>query len=228
MKTYFISGIGADYRLFVHIRLPEGYETKYIHWIPPVEEEPLAAYARRLAGQIDTSEAFILVGFSLGGIMAIEIAKILNPVCTIIISSIPLSANLPPYFSLAHRLRLTKIASPNLMKLLTSVKHRLTMKSKTDWNIMREVIRSGDDQFIAWAIRAVLEWENTSVPQPLYHLHGTRDEIFPINFTNPTHTIPKGGHVLIMTHAEKINALLQKILLTHPYSSGQPALTTTQ
>jgi hypothetical protein len=38
MKTYLISGIGADYRLFTHINLPEGYETRYIHWISPEKD----------------------------------------------------------------------------------------------------------------------------------------------------------------------------------------------
>ena len=219
MKTYLISGIGADYRLFTHITLPEGYETAYIHWIQPQKEETLRAYARRLASQIDHSEPFVLIGFSLGGIMAVEIAKAFPSVCTIIISSVPLSTDLPPYYTLAPRLQLTKIASPTLMKLLTSVKHLLTLRSRDDWKIMREVIWSGDDQFIAWAMDAVLKWENSVVPQPLYHIHGTRDEIFPIGRTRPTFTIPKGGHVLIMNQSKAINALLHKILSTpipHP------------
>jgi pimeloyl-ACP methyl ester carboxylesterase len=214
MKTYLISGIGADYRLFTHITLPEGYETAYIHWIPPQKEESLPSYAHRLASQIDHSEPFVLIGFSLGGIMAIEIAKAFPPICTIIISSVPISASLPPYYTLAQRLQLTKIASPTLMKLLASVKHLLTMRSRDNWKIMREVIWSGDDQFIAWAMDAVLKWENDIIPQPFYHIHGSRDEIFPISRIKPTYIIPKGGHTLIMNHPEAINALLQKILLT--------------
>jgi surfactin synthase thioesterase subunit len=130
MKTYFISGIGADYRLFTHIRLPEGFETCYIHWIPPGKDESLPTYARRLAEQIDTSEPFVLIGFSLGGIMAVEIAKVYPPICTIIISSVPVSANLPPFYVLADRLRLSKLASPRLMKLLASAYHLFTMKSR--------------------------------------------------------------------------------------------------
>jgi pimeloyl-ACP methyl ester carboxylesterase len=220
MKTYFISGIGADYRLFTHVRLPKGYEAAYIHWIPPQPAEntttqpaeTLPAYARRLAAQIDTTQPFVLIGLSLGGIMAVEIAKTFSPVCTIIISSVPQSTQMPPYFSLAHRLHLTKAASPFLMKFLASAKHRLTMKSRDNWKIMREVIWSGDDQFITWAIDAVLQWENSTVPQPLYHIHGTRDEVFPIGRTRPTHIIPKGGHMMVMNQPGSINDLLEKLL----------------
>jgi pimeloyl-ACP methyl ester carboxylesterase len=205
MKAYFISGIGADYRLFTHIRLPEGFETHHIHWIPPGKEETLPNYAHRLAGQIDSSEPFVLIGFSLGGIMAVEIAKVYQPVCT------------------ADRLRLPKLASPTLMKFLASVKHQLTMRSRDNRKIMREVIWSGDASFISWAINAVLKWENTLTPHPLVHIHGTRDEIFPVSRTKPTYIIPKGPHTLLMSHPQIINGLLRDILTTPAQPATPPA-----
>jgi pimeloyl-ACP methyl ester carboxylesterase len=222
MKTYFISGIGADDRMFTHIRLPEGFETRHIHWIPPGKEETLPVYAQRLAAQIDRTEPYVLIGFSLGGIMAVEIAKAFPPVCTIMISSVPVSANLPHYYLVADRLQLSKLASPTLMKFLTSVKHRLTMRSREDWELMRDVIWSGDDQFISWAINAVLKWENNTIPQPFFHIHGTRDEIFPVKRTRPTYIISKGSHSLTMSHPHLINRLLRDIL-TSPFTPSTPS-----
>jgi pimeloyl-ACP methyl ester carboxylesterase len=213
MKTYFISGIGADYRLFTHIRLPEGFETRYIHWITPEPEESLPSYARRLTAQIDTSEPYTLIGFSLGGIMSVEIAKLFPPVCTILISSIPVSSSLPPYCRRAHRLQLQKIASPTVIKSLASIKQMLTMRSREDYKLMRDVIWAGDDRFIAWAIDAVVNWQNDKIPQPFFHIHGTWDEIFPIRFTKPTHIVPRGGHNLVISHAPIINGLLREILV---------------
>jgi pimeloyl-ACP methyl ester carboxylesterase len=215
VKAYFISGIGADYRVFTHIRLPRGYEPLYIHWILPQPSELLSSYARRLVDQIDTAEPFVLIGLSLGGIMAVEIAKTIPPVCTIIISSIPQSSHLPPYFSLVHRLQLTKATPPALIKFLANVKHRLTMKSPDNRKIMREIIRSGNDEFITWAMDAVLKWDNAFSPKPLYHLHGTRDLVFPIKRTTPTHIIPKGGHMMVMNQPTIINGLLEEILTSH-------------
>jgi pimeloyl-ACP methyl ester carboxylesterase len=212
MKTYFISGIGADYRLFTHIRLPEGFETCYIHWITPEPEETLRAYARRLTAQIDTSEPYALVGFSLGGIMAVEIAQLFPPVCTILISSIPVSSNLPAYYRRAHRLQLQRLASPTLIKALSTFKQRLTMRSREDFKIMRDVIAQGDDRFIAWAIDAVINWQNDKIPRPFFHIHGTWDEVFPVRLTKPTYTVHRGGHNLVMNHAPIINGLLREIL----------------
>jgi pimeloyl-ACP methyl ester carboxylesterase len=212
LKVYFISGIGADYRLFSHLQLPEGYTASYIHWIPPNDKEKLKDYALRLAGQIDTAEPFILAGLSLGGIMAVEIAKQFPPLCTILISSVPLSAHLPKYFKLAHRLQLNKLVPASLLKTASTIKHSLTMRSPANRKLMREVIRSGDDRFITWAMNAVLEWDNATIPQPFYHIHGTRDEVFPISLTKPTHVVPNGGHMFLVDRPEAVNAILREII----------------
>ncbi len=212
IKAYFISGIGADYRLFTHTRLPEGYEKAYIHYIPPIAGESLPDYALRLTEQIDTSQPFVLVGLSLGGIMAVEIAKRFPPKCTILISSIPLSSQMPPFYRLGASLGLTQIVPPSFVKAATAVKHFLTMKEAEKRKIMFDVIRSGDDDFIRWGLEAVLKWENTTIPQPLYHIHGSRDEIFPISRTRPTHIVQKGSHMIVMSRTEEINALLSEIL----------------
>ncbi|WP_431214494.1 alpha/beta fold hydrolase [Puia sp. P3] len=217
MKVYFIPGIGADYRLFTHIRLPEGYTPSWVHWIDPIENERLEAYAFRLTEQIDTSEPFILVGLSLGGMMAVEIAKRIRPVCTIIISSIPVTDHLPGYFRLAGRLGMGKLISPSFLKAASSAKHALTMRPASNRQLMFDIIRDGDDRFIRWAINAVLEWDNREIPQPFYHIHGTRDEIFPIGLTSPTHIVEKGDHMFVVSQPEKVNHFLKEIILaTHP------------
>jgi pimeloyl-ACP methyl ester carboxylesterase len=217
VNVYFTSGIGADYRLFTHLRLPEGFEASYIHWIPPLENEKLPDYAFRLTQQIDSTKPFILVGLSLGGIMSVEMAKRISPICTILISSVPVSAHLPRYYRLAGNLGLGRLVPAALLKAATTVKHTLTMRPAANRQLMMDVIRAGDDQFIHWALNAVLQWENTDIPQPLYHLHGTRDEVFPIGLTTPTHIIRKAGHMFLLSHPDPVNRILREILL--PYST---------
>ena len=81
---------------------------------------------------------------------------------------------------------------------------------------MQEIIRAGDDHFITWAVNAVLEWENKEIPQPFYHIHGTRDEIFPIGLTTPTHIVEKGDHMFVVSRPDVVNSLLKEILLNLP------------
>jgi pimeloyl-ACP methyl ester carboxylesterase len=210
MKVYFISGIGGDYRYFTHVQLPQGYEARYIHWIPTIKNEPLAEYAFRLATQIDTNEPFALIGLSLGGIMSVEIAKRIPPAYTILISSIPLSSELPPLYRLAGALKLGRLIPASLFKIAALTKHSLFPGRNR--RLMRRVIRDGDNRFIYWALNAVLEWKNEVLPQPLFHLHGTRDEVFPFRRTHPTHIIPKGDHMFLMHRHDTVNQILADIL----------------
>jgi pimeloyl-ACP methyl ester carboxylesterase len=212
MKVYFISGIGADHRVFSHIRLPEGYEASYIHWIPPGSNETIRTYALRLADQIDSSRPFILIGLSLGGIMSVEIAQQIPPVCTILISSVPSASHLPKLYRLSGKLRLGRLVPATLLKLAALIKHSLMMRPAGNRRLMRQVIRAGDDRFIRWALSAVLDWDNRVIPQPLYHIHGTRDEVFPIGLTTPTHVVRKGGHMFVVSRPETVNRFLREIL----------------
>jgi pimeloyl-ACP methyl ester carboxylesterase len=221
MKVYFIPGIGADYRLFTHIRLPDGYEPSHIHWTTPHKNEKLSEYAFRLTSQIDTTQPFILIGMSLGGIMSVEIAKRINPLCTIIVSSIPVSSHMPVYFRLAGKLRLGKLLPASFMKMAASIKHILTMRPAANRRLMLDIIRAGDKYFIRWALNAVLEWKNEDLPQPLYHIHGTRDEVFPISLTTPTHIVKKGDHNFLLSRPETLNHMLEEIILAQPLPQQQ-------
>jgi pimeloyl-ACP methyl ester carboxylesterase len=212
MKIYCISGLGGDHRVFRYVRAPEGYEIVAIDWIRPERKEALADYAIRLGGHIDNHHPFILVGLSLGGIMAVEIAKRLSPVCTIIISSIPLSVQLPWYYKAAHKVNLDRVVPGSFFKLAAMAKRLFSRESGENKRLVLQMIRAGDSRFIKWAMHAVMKWENKIVPAPLWHIHGSRDEIFPIYCTHPTHIIRKGGHLLVMSHPEEISRILKEVI----------------
>jgi len=212
MNVYFISGLGADSRVFKHIRLPEGFDVHFVEWISPYDKETLSDYALRLTDQIDTRQPFILAGLSLGGIMSVEIAKKFPPVATILISSVPLSAQLPFHFSVARTLRIARVVPASFLKRAALIKRSFTSEKEEDKNLLRQLIREGNSRFIKWAVNAVLDWKNTTLPQPLWHIHGSRDEVFPSGRTNPSRMIPKGGHMILLTHAEDINVWLGEVL----------------
>jgi pimeloyl-ACP methyl ester carboxylesterase len=216
MKTYFISGIAADGRIFRHIRLPAGFDAVYLDWNKPQPDESLENYADRLAEKINTDEPFVLIGTSLGGIMATEIALKYNPLAVIIIGSVPVISQLPGYFRLAEKLKLYKIFPGSFYKFSASVKHHLTREDPDDKKIIIRMISETDPTFIKWGIQAVLKWRNRRIPKSLYHIHGTRDEVFPYGFTSPTHTISKGDHVIVITRHEEINKILAEILSANP------------
>ncbi|HVU57149.1 MAG TPA: hypothetical protein VHD83_18940 [Puia sp.] len=212
MNVYFISGMGADGRLFRHVRLPEGFQMQFVNWITPDDKDTIPSYASRLVQQIDTTQPFALVGVSLGGIMAVEIAKISSPVATIIIGSIPLAAHLPRYYvTLGKSLGLLRVLPGSLFKGAARLKRVFTRESSADKTLVLQMIDECDGDFLIWAMKAVVRWENKELPRPLWHIHGSRDIVFPIMLTRPSHTIRRSGHLNIMTHPKEVNEILQDI-----------------
>lgn len=212
MKAYFISGMAADERVFKYVRLPEGYEIVHLTWITPQKDESLPSYALRMAERIDTSQPFILVGLSFGGMLITEIAKRFPPVKTILIASIPLSTHLPGYFRVAAILRLHKVIPIGLVKTAARLKRFITNEKSEDKKLLWEIIRSSDPAFIRWSMEAILKWKNEEMPQLVLHIHGTRDEILPARYTKPTHIIPKAGHLMVMTRPDEVNTILYNAL----------------
>jgi len=98
MNLYFISGLGADKRIFQKLVLPEHFSVHFIDWLPVSKDESLANYCRRLSEVIDTNRPFSLLGLSFGGVVAVEMSKILTPVQTVLISSFCLKQEVPRFY----------------------------------------------------------------------------------------------------------------------------------
>lgn len=107
-----------------------------------------------------------------------------------------------------------------LRRSIAITKHNLTMPGAQNRKIMRQVIRDGNNYHIRWGLNAVLQWKNDILPQPLFHLHGTRDEVFPFRRTSPTHIIPKEGHMFLMNRPDTVNQILDDIL--SPFQNRTP------
>jgi pimeloyl-ACP methyl ester carboxylesterase len=213
MKIYFISGLAADKRVFKYIQVPFDYEIVHLDWIEPMKNESLSSYSLRLAEKIDTSESFALVGLSMGGMIASEIAHHFKPVHTILISSVPSSGQLPIYFKWAAKINLHKLLPVSMVKSAAIMKRLFTAETAEDKTILKQIIRESDPNFIRWAMDAILKWKNIEPPASYIHIHGSRDELLPIRYTRPTHSINKGGHLMVLNHSGEINNILCEVLL---------------
>ena len=143
--------------------------------------------------------------------VAIEIAKLLKPVITILISSIPSSRHLPRYYKIASALRLHKIIPVSLLRSASFLKRVLSTETLEEKEMLRSMIKESDPHFIRWALQAILKWNSTDIPQNILQLHGDHDPILPKRFTKPTHIIEKAGHLMVLSRAEEINSILKGV-----------------
>jgi len=222
MNVYFISGLAADSRVFQFIEMPEGFTKICIDWIEPQKQETLPDYALRLAEIIDTRKPFVLVGVSMGGMIATEIAKRYSPQAVLLISSVADSRQLPGWYSLAYKLGIYKLVPPGWLKSISLAKRIFTTESSEAKRILVEVIRDSDPKFIRWAVEAILKWKNETVPKPIWHIHGDRDGLIPVKNLNPTHIIRRGTHLAVINRTAELNAFIKEALeavrLSNPHA----------
>jgi pimeloyl-ACP methyl ester carboxylesterase len=209
---YFVSGLGADERVFRLLKF-EGYQPVHLRWLDPKPKEPIADYAKRLAAQIKADRP-VIVGLSFGGMIAVEIAKQIEVEKVILISSVRSRAEIPPYFKLFRWLPLHRIFP---FKTLLWAEYWFAdwvfgIDTPDECRLLRAILQDTDAHFLKWALHQVVIWKNETIPDHLYHLHGSSDRIFPICYVQPDVAIERGGHFMIVNRAAQISALLEKII----------------
>jgi len=208
---YLFSGLGTDERIFRYIDF-SGFTVHCIQWIAPLKGETIQSYARRLTPQIHSYKP-VLIGVSFGGIMAVEVAKIIAVDKIILISSATTKYELPFCYRLAGTLYLHKLLPTGLLKHPNHFTYWLFgIKNKKDKDLLAAILRDTNTHFMKWAIEKIATWQNMYKPAPLVHLHGTKDRILPYRFIENAIPINDGGHFMIVNKAELLTAMLRNIL----------------
>jgi len=212
LKAYFISGLGADRRVFYKIQLPAGYQPVHLDWIEPLPNEKFSDYAKRFSKLITRDEDFILIGLSFGGMLVTELAKIVPPRMTIIISSVSCYQELPWYFKLAGKLGLQKILTPSIYKQATLLNRLMGPGSKEMKRIVYDYVRRTDPGFIRWSLNEILHWNQNNRLSGVIHIHGSNDHLLPCRDTQADYIVKKGGHLMVMNRAQEVNKILEQVL----------------
>lgn len=211
-NIYCFSGLGADKRVFQKLQI-KGYEPIHINWLEPYKGEELADYAQRLTAQIKSKKP-ILIGLSFGGMVAIEVAKQIEVEKVIVISSAKSFQEIPFYFRMFRWFPLHCIFPfKSLLCIVYSLLYWLFgLENSQERQLLKAILVETDAKFLKWAIDKVVTWNNQTIPNLTYHLHGSSDRIFPITFIKPNITIKRGGHLMIINRANKISQLLDCIM----------------
>lgn len=209
---YFISGLGADERIFQWLRY-DGYRPVHIRWISPERGESIEHYTERLIAQIEDEQP-IVVGLSFGGMIAIEIGKQIKTEKVILLSSVKNRAEIPLYFKMFRVLPIHRVAPfKSLLWAFYWLAYWLFSPEGTDQKaLLKTVLIETDPHFLKWALHKVVVWRNDEVPENLVHVHGKRDRIFPCRFVTPDYTVENSGHLMVMNRAEEISNLLEALI----------------
>lgn len=211
-QLYFVPGLAANTKIFEHIKLDEAhFELHFLDWIMPLSvDESIQSYAKRMCENIDCEDP-ILIGVSFGGVMVQEMSKILNPQKTFIISSIKSNKELPNRLKFAQKTKAYKLFPTKVVEKIEDYEYLFWgdfLKKRAELYKMYLSIR--DATYLEWAIHNVLNWEQDFELNNLIHIHGDKDEVFPIKHIKNSIEIKNGTHIMILNKAKSISSILEE------------------
>jgi pimeloyl-ACP methyl ester carboxylesterase len=209
-KLYCISGLGADQRIFASLHIP-GFEKVPVHWTPYEPNDALPDYARKLTAQITTPNP-VIVGLSFGGMLGVEIAKIIPVRKVFIVSSARTSREVRVHGGGMSRW-LINFIPPSLLRLPRPfIFNYLGAETPEDKKLLSTIIRDSDGRFMKWALKAIFNWNNSECPPTVIQLHGTADKTIPPFPIKPDYWIEGGSHIMIHNRAAEVSKIISDCL----------------
>lgn len=219
--VYCIPGLGVNELLFKNLRITDKEGTLiqpvFIQWESPFKNESLPAYAMRLSKQIDQLKPFVLIGVSFGGMCAIEIAKQLNPLKTILISSSKTKHELPSLLKVLMLLPVYYLLNDSHYLKGAWIFRKRPGVHKGIEKEFKESLTPPPPNFFARTIHMIVNWKNEFIPANVIHIHGTADNVLPyMKNMQYDYTIKDGSHLMILDKADEISKIISSLHSLHP------------
>ena len=118
---------------------------------------------------------------------------------------------MPYYYKIAAWCGLQKLFTKKRLLSSLSVFYWLFgLSTPSEKSLLNKIIADTDEQFLLWAMNALLHWEGKATTTPIFHIHGDNDRIIPVSSVAADAVIKGGGHFMILNKATEISQLLRK------------------
>ncbi len=223
MNLYFISGLGADKRVFQKLVLPDYFQIHHIEWLPTEKQETLSSYCKKLSEQIDTTKPFTLVGLSFGGVIAVEMTKFLHPVQTVLISTFCFKKEVPWFYFILSKTGIYKLVPVRVFLKPNHFVFRLfgayNLRAK---ELFRQILEDTNPEFFHWALNQLFSWDNDWRPPNLVRIHGTADKVLPYKTNMQAIPVKDGSHLMVYSKSEIVSEILTEKLSVCIAKSSSP------
>lgn len=194
---YLLPGMGATSAMYEG-PWRELEDSLAINWPEYRGEKTIEELSQRMIMEHKICSDDILIGSSLGGIVALEIHRVVAVRRVILVgSAISRDEINPLLIALAP---LAKITPIRLIQTLVG-------KGPT---LASAMLADADGAFIKAMCNAIAKWEGyTGTTKTITRIHGEKDTVIPC--PQNAHIIPDGGHLIAITHAKAIICIVQNI-----------------
>ena len=214
IPVYFMPGLAASSSIFERIDLDESiFEMCLLEWEIPLYKESLSDYALRITKNIKHQNP-VLIGVSFGGILVQEMARHINARKVIIISSVRSNLEFPRRMKIGKSTKAYKLIP---MQILLNVeklaKFSFGEKINKRIQLYEKFLSVRDLRYLQWAVESVILWDRNEIDEKVIHIHGDKDDVFPIKYINSCIVVKGGTHIMILNKYKWLNENLPSIIL---------------
>lgn len=182
-----LPGMGADNRMYSGPwrTLPNA---TFIDWPEHRGEKTIADVAGRVVDEFHIADGDVVIGSSLGGIVACEIARLRRLRTLVLIGSAVNKDEICSLLALLH-----PIADFAPLKFIQAAAGKVPSE-------LTDMFRSAQPEFIRAMCRAIFDWNGfEGSSEKLIRIHGRYDRVIPL--PPKVDLVIDGGHLIAMTHA---------------------------
>ena len=213
--VYLMPGMAASPSIFDGINLDKAqYNVFKLKWHIPEKGISLQDYAKQICAQIPHKNP-VLLGVSFGGLLVQEMAKHIKTKKVIAVSCVKSHTELPKRmlfakYTKAHRLLPTGLV--NNVELLAKYAFGETVTKRL--HLYEQYLSVRDKYYIDWSIDKIVNFKQDKPLKNLIHIHGDKDNVFPITNIKNCVCVKNGTHTMIIHRAkwfnENLSALISK------------------
>ncbi|MBI2259083.1 MAG: alpha/beta hydrolase [Flavobacteriia bacterium] len=211
---YLLHGQGSDERIFSELVFPDEFSVIPLRYDTISRFYSMKGLAQKLTKNIDKNNEITLIGVSLGGMLAVEMSKIIPCKHTIIVSSAKTKYDLPLRYTFQKIVPIYKIIPPILIKKSSNLAQKIVEKDrKTKKLLFNQMLSDKKASFYKYSIPMIIFWRNKIVPPNVIHIHGTKDHTLPMRKIKKIDiTIQNGSHMMILTRSNELNKHILSII----------------
>jgi|694.fasta_scaffold35553_7 pimeloyl-ACP methyl ester carboxylesterase len=210
MTIYLLPGVGCDARLFERLDLA-GFDVVMLAWPAFEAKDSLAAIAHRLLSSVRTDEPHVLVGVSMGGMVAQELAVLTNPQKVVLISSWTGPHEWPRHVRFGARFGVHRVIREWTMRAAWPVKRVMDPREGAVDRLLWDMAMKQSARQLRNGTAAIMRWNGSPWKGPVVRIHGDKDIVTPLRFP-VDHVVKSGQHVMVLTKAEEVSQLLVRCL----------------
>ncbi len=209
MRVLLITGFALDRRAFIRLDLPPEFET--FDLIPVRPGESLRAYALRMAAEIGLQPGDIIGGVSLGGMLALEMARAVEVKGALIIASATHPRHIRKRFLWLWPIAplIPDFIISRVFRLVPAVLAWQKMLEPPDQALLADIMGHFPPALLRAFPPMMARWPGCRPPARFRHLHSTGDWLIRPAGDPQNLTLLKGhNHLLTVSHPREVREWL--------------------